>query len=584
MENQLTPEQQTVVDSHAKNILCCAGAGSGKTRVLINRILRLIRDGIKPSDICCITFTNEAARVIHDRLHPVTGEFAISLGHVGTLHSFALKHLQTYGGMANVTVLDDEEADEELLRCAKNAGCKVSEKALQAARANWLTEQHLPKDPCRIAVASYYRAMEATRALDFNSILTKAHEHLVDPNITGPLKRAWKHLFIDEAHDSSRVDMAIYAAIQTENRFVVCDPDQSIFSFRGGDVTCILELAEQKQLSSSAPEWELLRLEGNFRSSQAICDVAQKLIEHNTNRIPKRMVSLAGREAAPDSAHQTALKPRINLENKEVSVASRAFETGVSEAVTIAGTLSQLFERNEAEPNDVAILARTNAIAENIAETLEAHRIPVRRRVKPNLPEDWKKAKAAVRMLQARNDDAIIRFMRLESPSAIAHAERQHALGKMNLREEFMTGLECRDLKRLRISFASTERACLTADAIPDATLADVVLALSQDFEHETIGSGVFCSTVHQSKGKEFQIVIIVGCEENGFPLRNASIEEERRVMFVAMTRAKKTLRLTWAKARKESWGRREYAEREESRFIREALQHENEVESAKGR
>jgi DNA helicase-2/ATP-dependent DNA helicase PcrA len=613
-----TSEQQAVIDSVARFILCVAGAGSGKTKTLVWRILRLIQNGVEPGDICVIVYTNEAARVIHDRLHPASGEFAINLGFVGTLHSFCLKHLQSYAGFTNVTVLDEEEADEELLRRAKAAGVKASEKELKLCRENWLREQFLPKGPVQIAVASYYRKMEATRALDFNSILTKALEHLVRVGcekcgdtkriaievtpvtipgqkgyITCPYcvgqerQREWKHLFVDEAHDSSRTDMEIYAAIQTENRFIVCDSDQAIFGWRGGDITGVLELAQ-------SPEWELLKLEGNFRCSPEICAAAQRLIEHNADRIPKTMVSLVGTEAATETAKDGAQKPPANLTDGRApvsTVSAQAFDSDTAEAVGIAAAIMsklaldqlgteepRVIEAWGVKPSDFAVLARTNAIAENIADTLEAHRIPVRRRVKPNLPEDWKKAKAALRMLQARNDDSIIRFIRLVNPSAAVFAEKQHALGKINLREQFMTGLECtvaglgRDLKRLDISFASEERIGMIADMIPEATLADVVLAVSQDFEYETVGEGVFCSTVHQAKGKEFDTVIIAGCEEGTLPSRRSDLSEERRIFYVGMTRARRTLCITWAAARREPWGRMEYKECAPSRFIKEAL------------
>lgn len=328
-----TAQQQRAIDSNAPNTLCCASPGAGKSGVVVERIKRLVREGTNPDDIAVILYTNNSSKVIYDRLHPEDGTFAINVGSLSTLHSFCLRHLQEFGGMRDVTVLDDEEANEELVRCARQAGVKASEAELIRCRENWAKESTLSLTPVRIAVASYYRRMQGSRTLDYNAILTTALEHLREkcPNCDGSgaiqiqtgsrqfvtremaidagdrsmegslyseekweqeqcewcatHQRHWKHLIIDESQDHGALDFEIFNAISTENRFIVGDVDQSAFGFRGANPHIIVELSKD-------PQWETILLEGNFRSVQPICDVAQRLIEHNTDRVPKRMISM----------------------------------------------------------------------------------------------------------------------------------------------------------------------------------------------------------------------------------------------------------------------------------------------------
>jgi DNA helicase II / ATP-dependent DNA helicase PcrA len=471
-----------------------------------------------------------------------------------------------------------------LLRCAKAAGVKATPKDLTERRKWWGVRQFDERrDAVHIAVASYYRKMEANRALDFNAILTRAFEHLSKPTTGGvavpkpwdnavvltddaPLstekayemayQRRWKHLLVDEFQDATRADFQIYMVISAENRFFVGDPDQGIFGWRGGDITGIMSIAE-------SPDWETILLEGNFRSGANICAVAQRLIEHDQQRVRKATISLTDRES---------------------TVGSQSFNSDVEEAAAIA-TLIAL--RTHVVPeagvnlelNEVAVLARTNRIADNIATTLEAHRVPVRRRITAEAPEDWKLARAALRMLQARNNDAIVRYLRLVNPTAAALNERQAELGKLDLRKQFMSGLECtigsvgRDLTRLRISRASIERIEKLLSDLPEpTTMGDLVLASVQNFEYEEQGDGVTCTTIHGAKGREWDTVIIAGFEEETIPgVRFLNVEEERRIAYVGITRARKTLRLTWVKARRETWGRRDYRETTPSRFLEEA-------------
>lgn len=546
-----TAEQQRAIDLDAKQILCIAGAGSGKTLTLIQRILRLIRSGVEPDDIAAVVYTNEAARIIHNRLHPESGEFAINLGFVGTLHSFCLRHLQEYAGMENVTVLDKEESDAELLRCARAAGVKASEKDLQARRQYWGVRQFdSQRDAIHIAVASYYRQMEANRTLDFNAILTKTAEHLrAHPD----QRRYWEHLLVDEYQDASREDFAIYMAVCAENRFFVGDPDQAIFGWRGGDIHGILACA-------ASPDWEKVFLEGNFRSGPEVCKAAQRLIEHDLKRVPKATISLADIES---------------------SVGSQSYESDIAEAVSIAGAVGASIAAGT-DAGEIAVLARTNAIADQAAGTLEAHKIPVRRRVRPDLPHDWRLAKAALRMLQAKSDDSILRFLKARGPLIggmdAEQARRESDAGRMNLRDAFLTGLECtiegveRDLVRLSIGYESRERVGKLLEELPEPTMPDLLLMATQEHDYEERGEGVTCTTIHGAKGREWEIVVLAGFEEETIPgTRFDDIEEERRLAYVGMTRAKKTLRVTWAQARRNNWGRRDYRDMTPSRFIAEA-------------
>lgn len=252
-------------------------------------------------------------------------------------------------------------------------------------------------------------------------------------------------------------------------------------------------------------------------------------------------------------------------------------ESDTAEAAFTALEIAQALAKG-GKPEDFAVLTRTNYIAERIAATLEAHRIPVRRKVRPQMPEDWRRAKAALRMIQAGTEDAVIRHERILTNEWQATLMARKFAAGTEKAAKYLQGLErtvvgmSRDLQRLCVSRESIERIEKIAAKLVEPTLADIVLAVNQDYEEEIETKGVFVGTLHSSKGNEWPTVFLAGFEDETIPGRkDADISEERRLAFVGMTRAETTLIISWAKARRSPWGQREWREMTPSRFLSEA-------------
>jgi DNA helicase-2/ATP-dependent DNA helicase PcrA len=262
-----TDEQRAAIESDHPKILVTAGAGSGKTQVILARIQRLVERDKDPLGIAVVTYTNAAARVIEERL----GD-GVKLGHLGTLHSFCVRHLDAHGGWpSGVRVMDEEEAAELRVRLAKEA-------ALDAA------------DP--LASRLYRRDCLAYGRLDYDMLLEVTLDSLRDRNVS---RRRWRDLIVDEFQDAARIDYQIYKAAHARNLFLVCDPMQAIFGFRGGDVRQIDELRD-------SAAWERHELTLTFRCGQAICDGANRLASHSKMAVAQpesRAKILSGQRAVP---------------------------------------------------------------------------------------------------------------------------------------------------------------------------------------------------------------------------------------------------------------------------------------------
>lgn len=569
-------EQRAAITSDHSRILCLAGPGSGKTTTLLARLCRLIISGADPAGIVCITFTNAAAKDMAERLANEESHMGreLALGYIGTLHGFALRQLSRYGKALGygerITVLDEQQAADMLIDVAVRLGAmkrgndprearKVPKK-LQEARES-LRRSGRPRTPAELAVASYLRELRAASACDFDTILDD-FLRLAQPfgrmeaMEKGPPLPTIDHLFVDEYQDSGELDAAIYEALPALNRFLVGDPDQAIYSFRGGRVGNILELSRR-------PGVELHILEGNYRSGAAICQAANRLIGHNSNRVQKATAPALERWAGAiygPHLHQTAEQELTNV-IEEVAV---------------------IMEATAAD--DIAILCRTNALALEFTKAAESRGLPIRKKKPQLLPGDWALARAALDFLNApRSDLTALQLLRAaRGAEGAAQAKRLAAIEQKPVYKLLPTGIDeppaswkksAEALARLTVSLESIERIQEKAETLPAWDLPALCFAIARDLEAAPEwGSGITITTLHAAKGREWSSVFLPGCEQEICPgtAKTRDIEEERRLFFVGITRAKDRLFLSHAKSRRATWGQRRPQPCTPSQFLRE--------------
>ena len=575
-----TPAQQAAIDSNATDILCVAGPGSGKTQTTVERIRRLIETGTPPARIVALTFTNAAANELQERIYAEKHEYDVKveelqepipiystvthLGYTGTLHGFAFRCLREHGALLgygpHLTVISPESAQDLLEQKAKELSCRDTIKRLLEIKAAGLdTTKRMTV--AETTVASFLQELKQASIVDFDILLTEFARLVREfPHV---LAGRWDHLFVDEVQDSSALDWQIYRGLPIPNKFMVGDSDQSIYGFRGAAVA---EMVTQLQVF---PHTQLIMLEANFRSLEPICRAAQALIEHNAGRIPKATISTRG-----DGVPVAFLPPAAN-EGEEIGIVSRK--------------IGNLLMHPQYDPNEIAVIARTNAIAGAFAKTLAAVHIPVRQRKKSDLPRDWPAARALVEFLADPDNDTLAFLWlcaRNQAPSAHlmtrtdAHRRlREAAAAGTTINAAFQLtpyNLQPGDAPaQIHRAGLSKECAMVVVERLrllqPVATMADLALLLAQPepgIDEE--GEGVHCLTIHAAKGREFGAVFLVGFEEETIPgkRKKVDIEEERRLAYVGATRAKDFLAISYAQSRVTPWGSMETCN--PSRFIHE--------------
>jgi DNA helicase-2/ATP-dependent DNA helicase PcrA len=543
----LTDTQRAAVDSVARNVLVIGGAGSRKTATLVARIVTLARRAANLRKVAVITYTNAAARVLEERLKEA---IIFPLGYCGTLHGFCLRHLQEFVYPAvELRVIDEPERDARLLRAAADAGVKATLRQLIAYKLKTIVGGLRYGSPVHIAVMKYQTDALFEGLLDYEMILGLTANALSNP---ANERWRWSDLLVDEYQDASEVDAAILGFSVADRRFYVGDPMQAIFGFRGGDVRELWRLATDRN-------WETHWLMENWRSTPQICEAASSLARRASPAPQRPLTSLL--PAGPD--------PR-----------TQGFQNAATEAHSVAGFLRRL--QQDGEPVEgMAVLARTNEVADNVGAMLRLVDLPTRQLVDRNRPPDWTRALAALGVLaRPESVPALIRWARLNDPSYNQFWEKMLADGDQMKAFAVRTSVPItgdadkmpRELSALAVSAESIALIRARFDELPTtASLADLELELTLGGPGRKIeGAGVFVGTIHGAKGMEFDTVVMAGCEDELMPgtRRDMDEGEERRVFYVGMTRAKRRLLFTWAASRPMKWGN--WSTRTPSRFISE--------------
>jgi DNA helicase II / ATP-dependent DNA helicase PcrA len=616
----LNPQQREAVELTEGPLLILAGAGSGKTRVITHRIAYLIHnEGVPPSAIAAVTFTNKAADQMRERVEKLlAGQHSLTGLIVSTFHSFSVRLLRRDGQSLadirpgftrNFTIYDDDDQLAVIKALYRHLG--LDEKQFMQYRAALSRISHAKshkmapqdvlkgsKDPKTSRLATVYEQYEdrlrQANALDFDDLLLEAVRLLQhDASIRGSWNRRLTHLLVDEYQDTNRSQYELIRLLTEahQNVCVVGDEDQSIYSWRGADIHNILDFEKD------FPNARTIRLEQNYRSTKNILESASALVSRNTERKGKWLWTESG-------------------DGSKVGIYDA--NSGENEALFIADTIERILSANPGER--VAILYRTNFQSRQIEEALRRYgrkyqvvggfSFYQRAEIKDSLaylkalisPQD------TVNLLRIINTPA--RGIGKSTIEQVEQYANQHGLGvweaivRMLGENVFPTRAGAaldifrKLMEELRAAAATQPvhevlRAILDrtgymkmleADNAPDSearveNLNELVNAAIEAAERgesivdfldhaalvsdaDTVDSRAQVSllTVHNAKGLEFPVVFVAGLEEGLFPHGRSiesetGMEEERRLCYVAMTRAEKRLILSWARYRRRFGG-----------------------------
>lgn len=549
----LSPAQRAAVESHDTTILCISGPGSGKTATQIARIGRLLCDGVERRSICAITFTNAAADEVKERLKQVSAADASEFGYIGTLHGLMLRLIQQHSaklGYATdrIAVLDEEENNVLLKACAREIGFKGS---IERVRECVLAAKVSPNPEREELAAKRYRQTLRANGLISYDLILHVGLTLLKQGIALP----FDHLLVDEFQDSADIDADIYEVMPVRNRFFVGDPDQSIYGFRGARVANILRLAERVAQ---------FFLEENNRSDRRICEVAQRLIEHNVGRVAK-----ATRPVSTADGHVIV---------REFNSAYAEMLTQVCEIKECQGSTAVLLRYRTGQPGSGALVC-------DWERALVEAGVKVRRRLGSNRPKDWFLAKAMIAVLgDVENDWLCYNLVRIKDGDAKAMEIKlaAGAAGQSINRHLFHLPDDIQPkgwtpyLARLGVS---PESISIVVDAIArvgvDASAGEIMAYLASDefLDGQEYGEGVTVTTLHGAKGREFDNVFMPAFEQEIIPgtAKNRVIEEERRLAYVGFTRARHNLHISFCTERRPLYGHFTSAPATPSQFVAEA-------------
>mgnify|MGYP000269760772 FL=1 len=567
-------QREAVLSPINRPILVVAGAGSGKTRVLTLRVAFLVKElGIPENKILAVTFTNKAANEMKERLKGLINTKKLN---VGTFHSFALRIITE--NLGNFTIYDEEDSKNLLKEICEKTEYKREVGAIKGAISRYKNTGEIPDWIPRNLFLSIYDEyqdrLENSRALDFDDILIKANEILEDENIRKKYSQNLFYILVDEYQDTNPLQHAILVKIagDPDHRrvFVVGDEDQAIYSFRGADYRIFLNFTRD------FPNPIVVKLEKNYRSTQKILNLANNLIKHNLDRREKVLYS--DRKLGPDPVYKTF------FDSKE-------------EADWIAYEIKSKFK-----PENVMILYRANYMSRVLEQALISKGIPYkvvgdvgffqRKEVKDLVAflrfalnnRDFLSLKRALSLIEGVGNRTVERVIEglirgenwwngkkeisqfFSLIEEIKNLKPKDALRRVADFLNYYQYLEKYDPEKYLERMGNVEELFRMSEEYEDINefVHQVSLMSSSDDE----GRGVSLMTVHSAKGLERDVVFVVGLEEEIFPhykaLEEGNIEEERRLCYVAITRAKTYLYLTSVK------NRGKYTDLKSSRFLKE--------------
>lgn len=563
----LNPEQRCAAAHRDGPMLVLAGPGTGKTATLVARFGHMVREGFDPSSFLSITFTRAAAQQLKDRMARVTGILPGSIP-ASTFHSFCLALLRRYpdhfGRLATRRLISDGEqnhilseivdggrfGEDDVVTSISRLKDSLITPQAQAALAEKAPRARRDAE-FRLAerYAAYQNRLEEGGLMDFGDLIMGAVQVLeADRALASGLSSRFGYLMVDEYQDINLAQARLIDALLVahDNLWAVGDDDQSLYAWRGSDVSYILDF------QSRYPKAGIVRLVRNYRSTPSIISAAGVLIKKNVKRLEKDLIS------------QTDGGPPVDV---------RSFATPDLEAAWIAERIKNYLQEGRS-PSSIAVLCRVGHDLTEIERALEKEWIPVN---VAGAASFWRlpEVKAGLKAI------AFVTKSFISEYGDHVPAWLRGRLGKLSTRGSFgqVAARVCNDLAGTAPHKLTDERreewinslrqlrreveSCATPDILREK-IRDRIRESSSGRPNKT-DSVQLCS-IHAAKGLEWPVVFVAGWEEDVLPHKRADdIEEERRLAFVAMTRARDQLHLSYAVERHEKPAER-------SRFLDEIL------------
>jgi DNA helicase II / ATP-dependent DNA helicase PcrA len=605
---ELNQPQREAVRHGEGPLLVLAGAGSGKTRVLTHRIAYLLATGAaQPNEILAITFTNKAASEMRERVESLVGRSARAMW-VTTFHSACARMLridaERLDYKRSFTIYDESDSLRMVKRCLEELHVDPkrypprSIRAQISAAKNQLGE--VSGEVYAEVAGLYEKRMLEANAMDFDDLLVRTVDLLeLFEDVRERWRRTFRHVLVDEYQDTNHAQYRLLQLLVAEhgNLMVVGDEDQSIYGFRHADIRNILDFERD------FPDAELIKLEQNYRSTQTILSAANAVVENNSERRPKRLwTELAGGEplhlSELSDEHEEArwvageierLAEEEDVRREDVAIfyrtnaMSRVLEDTLNRFdvpyQVIGGT--KFYERAEikdaiaylsliANPADQVCFARVvnsprrgigktsqgrlaahaNTTGLSIWEVLErVEEVPGMSGAAIKAISRFHETMASLRERAEREGPvaALLEAVLEESGylQALAAERTPEADGRIENLEALVAGAAEFDLEREREG---------DSEVTPlEEYLQQISLYTQQDELRDE--PAITLMTLHNAKGLEYDTVFVVGCEEGSFPhmraLEEGGEEEERRLCYVAITRARRRLYMTWTRERR---------------------------------
>lgn len=642
MENildNLNKEQREAVETVRGPLLVLAGAGSGKTKLLTSRIAYLIQNGVRPRNILAVTFTNKAAKEMKERLGNILGENVVKYMWVGTFHGICgrilRENIENYSFQSgkrldkNFSIYDETDSNAVIKQAIKKLNLDDKVYAPKLVKTVISNAKNKMQDAYTFATFArdfksqkiaqiyeeYENSLNNNNAIDFDDMLMLTVKLLEQcKEVRQQYYDRFQHILVDEFQDTNMAQYKLINMLYTNlepdipderSLCVVGDVDQSIYSWRGADYTIILNF--QKDFKKT----KLIKLEQNYRSTANILNVANAIIENNTERVDKVLYSQKGDgelidyfEAQDEADEANFIASRIKQDSGgdynrfailyRTNSQSRALEEACmaaglpykiygglkfydrKEVKDIIAYLKLIYNTDDSQSFRRIVNVPKRAIGDTTVKNLsdfadkedislfaacqrieDAVEIPPRTRSKL---KDF--SELILKFVNAKNSYSLQDFVTLviEKTGYLAELQSQ------NTPESEADIENLQELVNVAGEFVPEE-----ADNALGEFLQQVALVSDLD-GMEDISNNVTLMTLHSAKGLEFPIVFLAGCDEGVFPHQRtfnipSEMEEERRLMYVGVTRAEEKLYLTSAK-RRQMWG--EYKYYNPSRFIDE--------------
>lgn len=627
LRKELNPEQYRAVTTVNGAILIIAGAGSGKTRVITFRIAHMLDLGIPQSQILALTFTNKAAKEMADRVKELTQRKLQNLT-VSTFHAFGVKVLRAdiekLGYRENFSIYDETDRTALIKECGREL--KFSPDALdiykisqlfsniKTGRKNWQTEN----DMYRQLYDCYQEGLKLYNAVDFDDLIVLPIKLFREnPEVLARYKERFKYIMVDEFQDTSHQQYELMHLLSDQNVAVVGDDDQSIYSWRGADYQNIVNFEKDFNVTE-------IRLEQNYRSTGTILDAANGVISHNTNRKDKKLWSGKG-EGKPieiympenetdeanfiaESIQGIAMEEGKKYDDFGVLIRANTQSRYIEEAFlqanipyTMSGGTS-FFERKEIK--DIISYLRVIANHDDDINLLRIINVPRRGigRAAIQVINDeaeklgstlWTAIKSLVQDEESEASENLKED--LQDFENLIESNRQKMLSgrglskkvremaeEINYKDYLITEYSKSEkavrfkLKNIELLLEMMERWEIDPDNVNPSLfnyLNRITLMSRDNGDDENDKGKVNLMTIHASKGLEFPVVFIAGAEEGLIPHQRSvdenggNVEEERRLFYVAITRAREKLLISSCQKRRKMQA---IVECEPSRFLDE--------------